>query len=63
MAVVCQDADQKRALIGQEVREMATALDPVRFVRMISGSTFSISNLGMFDVEHFAPINPPEQRF
>ncbi|MBP1693581.1 MAG: pdhC, partial [Chloroflexi bacterium] len=27
----------------------------------IEGSTFSISNLGMFDVEHFiAIINPPE---
>jgi pyruvate dehydrogenase E2 component (dihydrolipoamide acetyltransferase) len=27
----------------------------------IEGSTFSVSNLGMFDVEHFiAIINPPE---
>jgi pyruvate dehydrogenase E2 component (dihydrolipoamide acetyltransferase) len=27
----------------------------------IEGSTFSISNMGMFDVEHFiAIINPPE---
>lgn len=63
MTVVCQDADQKPLrLIGQEVREMATRARSGK-VRPddIEGSTFSISNLGMFDVEHFvAIINPPE---
>lgn len=63
MTVVCQDADQKPLrLIGQEVREMAARARSGK-VRPddIEGSTFSISNLGMFDVEHFvAIINPPE---
>lgn len=63
MTVVCQDADQKPLrLIGQEVREMVTRARSGK-VRPddIEGSTFSISNLGMFDVEHFvAIINPPE---
>ncbi|HWR66123.1 MAG TPA: dihydrolipoamide acetyltransferase family protein [Bellilinea sp.] len=63
MTVVCQDADQKPLrLIGQEVREMATRARSGK-VRPddIEGSTFSISNLGMYDVEHFvAIINPPE---
>jgi len=63
MTVVCKDADQKPLrLIGQEVREMAARARAGK-VRPddIEGSTFSISNLGMFDVEHFiAIINPPE---
>ena len=63
MTVVCKDADQKPLrLIGQEVREMAVRARAGK-VRPddIEGSTFSISNLGMFDVEHFvAIINPPE---
>lgn len=63
MTVVVKDADQKPIrVISQEVREMAArARDgKVRPVD-IEGSTFSISNLGMFDVEHFvAIINPPE---
>ena len=63
MTVVCKDADQKPLrLIGQEVREMAVRARAGK-VRTddIEGSTFSISNLGMFDVEHFvAIINPPE---
>lgn len=63
LTVVCKDADQKPLrLISSEVREMATRARAGK-VRPddIEGSTFSISNLGMFDVENFgAIINPPE---
>lgn len=63
MTVVCKDADQKPLrLISQEVREMAARARQGK-VRPddIEGSTFSISNLGMYDVEDFvAIINPPE---
>ncbi len=63
MTVVCKDADQKPLrLISQEVREMAARARQGK-VRPddIEGSTFSISNLGMYDVEDFAAIiNPPE---
>ena len=63
MTVVCKDADQKPLrTISQEVREMVVRARAGK-VRPddIEGSTFSISNLGMFEVEHFvAIINPPE---
>jgi pyruvate dehydrogenase E2 component (dihydrolipoamide acetyltransferase) len=63
MTVVCKDADQKPIrLIGQEVREMAVRARAGK-VRPedIEGSTFSVSNLGMYNVEQFvAIINPPE---
>jgi len=63
MTVVARDADRKPLrLISQEVKEMVARarLGKVR-TEDIEGSTFSISNLGMFDVEHFiAIINPPE---
>ncbi|MCL4562866.1 MAG: 2-oxo acid dehydrogenase subunit E2 [Chloroflexi bacterium] len=63
MTVVCHDADQKSlGQISKEVREMAIRARSGK-VRPedIEGSTFSISNLGMFDVENFiAIINPPE---
>ncbi len=63
MTVVVKDADRKPLrVISQEVKEMAARarLGKVR-TEDIEGSTFSISNLGMFDVEHFiAIINPPE---
>lgn len=63
MTVVCKDADQKPLrLISQEVKEMASRARQGK-VRPedIEGSTFSISNLGMYDVEDFAAIiNPPE---
>jgi pyruvate dehydrogenase E2 component (dihydrolipoamide acetyltransferase) len=63
LTVVCKDADRKPLrLISQEVKEMV-ARARVGKVRPedIEGSTFSISNLGMYDVEHFiAIINPPE---
>ncbi len=63
MTVVCKDADQKPIrLIAQEVREMATNAREGK-VRSddIEGSTFSISNLGMYAIDDFtAIINPPE---
>jgi pyruvate dehydrogenase E2 component (dihydrolipoamide acetyltransferase) len=63
LTVVCRDADMKPLrLIGSEVKTMATKARQGK-VRPddIEGSTFSISNLGMYDVEDFiAIINPPE---
>ncbi len=63
LTVVCKSADQKSLRqIAQEVRVMAARVREGK-VRAddIEGSTFSISNLGMFDVENFiAIINPPE---
>lgn len=60
---VVKDAQAKSiAVIGQEVRELAGRarkgqLKPEEY----SGGCFSISNLGMFEVEQFqAIINPPE---
>ncbi len=63
LTVVCRDADRKPLrLIAQEVRTMAAkARDGKVRPDDIEGSTFSISNLGMFDVDDFiAIINPPE---
>jgi pyruvate dehydrogenase E2 component (dihydrolipoamide acetyltransferase) len=63
LTVVCRDADRKPLRqIAVEVRSMAArARDGKVRPEDIEGSTFSISNLGMFDVEHFvAIINPPE---
>jgi pyruvate dehydrogenase E2 component (dihydrolipoamide acetyltransferase) len=63
LTVVCHDADLKPIRhISQEVREKASRAREGRVkVEDIEGSTFSISNLGMFDVEEFiAIINPPE---
>lgn len=63
MTIVCKDADFKSlGLISQEVKEMVgrARAGKVR-PEDIEGSTFSISNLGMFEVEQFvAIINPPE---
>ena len=63
LTVVCRDADRKTLRqIAAEVRSMAARVRDGK-VRSdeIEGSTFSTSNLGMFDVEHFtAIINPPE---
>ena len=63
LTVVCRDADRKPLRqIAVEVRTMAARAREGK-VRPddIEGSTFSISNLGMFDVEQFtAIINPPE---
>ena len=63
LTVVCQDADLKSVRhIAMEVKSMAYRARGGK-VRPedIEGSTFSISNLGMFSVEEFiAIINPPE---
>lgn len=63
LTVVCRDTDRKPLRqISLEVSSMAAKARSGK-VRPddIEGSTFSISNLGMFDVESFtAIINPPE---
>lgn len=63
LTVVCRDADLKSLRqIAAEVRAMAARAREGK-VRPddIEGSTFSVSNLGMFEVEDFiAIINPPE---
>ena len=63
LTIVVKDADQKPLrLISQEVREMAGRVRAGKVrTEDIEGSTFSTSNLGMFDVEEFiAIVNPPE---
>ena len=63
LTVVCRDVDQKSLpAIGSEIRVMAArAREGKVRPEDIEGSTFSISNLGMYDVENFAAIiNPPE---
>jgi pyruvate dehydrogenase E2 component (dihydrolipoamide acetyltransferase) len=63
LTVVCRDADRKPLRqISVEARSMAArARDGKVRPGDIEGSTFSVSNLGMFDVENFAAIiNPPE---
>ena len=60
---VVRDADRKGVgEIATEVRELAgRARDKKLKPEEYSGSTFSISNLGMFGIEQFtAVINPPE---
>jgi pyruvate dehydrogenase E2 component (dihydrolipoamide acetyltransferase) len=63
LTVVCRDTDQKS--LRQIAREMKSMVSRAREGKVrpddIEGSTFSISNLGMYDVEEFsAIINPPE---
>ncbi|MBX3006351.1 MAG: 2-oxo acid dehydrogenase subunit E2 [Anaerolineales bacterium] len=63
LVVVCRDADRKPLRqISQEVREMAGRVRGGKVsTEDIEGSTFSISNLGMYDVHSFtAIVNPPE---
>ena len=63
LTVVVKDADQKPIrLIGREVRAMAGRARAGKVKNEdIEGSTFSISNLGMFSIDSFAAIiNPPE---
>ncbi len=63
LTVVVKNADQKSlSQISGEVREMAARVKQGKVKpEDVEGSTFSISNLGMFDVEEFsAIINPPE---
>jgi pyruvate dehydrogenase E2 component (dihydrolipoamide acetyltransferase) len=60
---VIRYADQKPLLaIGNEARELAQRARSRRLKpEEYTGATFSVSNLGMFDIEHFtAVINPPE---
>lgn len=60
---VVRDADLKGiGVIGAEVRDLATrARDRQLKGHEIQGSTFTVSNLGMFGIRHFeAIINPPE---
>ncbi len=63
LTVVCRDADLKPLRqISQEVKDMAARVRGGK-VRSedIEGSTFSVSNLGMYGVDNFAAIiNPPE---
>jgi len=63
LTVVCRDADQKPLRqVSTEVRSMAArAREGKVRPEEIEGSTLSISNLGMYEVENFlAIINPPE---
>jgi pyruvate dehydrogenase E2 component (dihydrolipoamide acetyltransferase) len=63
LTIVCREADQKPLRqVSSEVKLMAAHVREGK-VRPdeIEGSTFSISNMGMYDVENFAAIiNPPE---
>jgi pyruvate dehydrogenase E2 component (dihydrolipoamide acetyltransferase) len=63
VTVVVRDADQKGVgAIGNEMRDLgerakARKLRPEE----MTGATFTLSNLGMFGIDHFAAIiNPPE---
>lgn len=63
LTVVAKDADQKPLrLIAREIREMVGRAREGKVKNEdIEGSTFSISNLGMFGIENFsAIINPSE---
>jgi pyruvate dehydrogenase E2 component (dihydrolipoamide acetyltransferase) len=63
MTVVVKDTDQKPLrIISSEVKSMAArARDGKVKPEDVDGSTFSTSNLGMYDVDEFiAIINPPE---
>jgi pyruvate dehydrogenase E2 component (dihydrolipoamide acetyltransferase) len=60
---VIRDVDRKS--LGEISREARTLIDKARGGKLTpdeySGGTFTISNLGMFGVDHFtAVINPPE---
>ena len=63
LTIVCREADQTPLReISAEVKAMAARVREGKVKpEDIEGSTFSISNLGMYDVENFAAIiNPPE---
>lgn len=63
MTVVVKDTDQKtlRQISGEVKTMAARARDGKVKPEDVDGSTFSTSNLGMYDVEEFiAIINPPE---
>jgi pyruvate dehydrogenase E2 component (dihydrolipoamide acetyltransferase) len=63
LTVVCHNTDRKA--LRQIATEVRTKANRAREGKVrpddVEGSTFSVSNMGMFDVEHFiAIINPPE---
>jgi pyruvate dehydrogenase E2 component (dihydrolipoamide acetyltransferase) len=63
LTIVCHSADKKP--LQQIAEEMKAMASRVRDGKVkpddIEGSTFTVSNLGMYDVENFiAIINPPE---
>ncbi|MBL8076642.1 MAG: 2-oxo acid dehydrogenase subunit E2 [Anaerolineales bacterium] len=63
MTVVVKDTDQKtlRQISGEVKAMAARARDGKVKPEDVDGSTFSTSNLGMYDVEEFiAIVNPPE---
>ncbi len=63
LTVVGKDADQKPLRqLSMEIKRMAEGARQGKVrPEEIEGSTFSISNLGMYDVENFiAILNPPE---
>jgi pyruvate dehydrogenase E2 component (dihydrolipoamide acetyltransferase) len=60
---VIENADQKSvSQLGSETRMLVALANAKKLTtEQMSGGTFTISNLGMFGVEHFtAIINPPE---
>jgi pyruvate/2-oxoglutarate/acetoin dehydrogenase E1 component len=60
---VIEDADQKSvSQLGTETKHLVSLVNAKKLTpEQLSGGTFTISNLGMFGVEHFtAIINPPE---
>ncbi len=63
MTPVVRRADQKTIFeIAKEIRHLAELVRTGKHsLETLSGSTFTVTNLGMFDVEFFVPvINPPE---
>jgi pyruvate dehydrogenase E2 component (dihydrolipoamide acetyltransferase) len=63
LTVVIKDCDKKSlAQIGHDAREVVNRAREGRMqLDDMTGGTFTVSNLGMFDVEHFvAIINPPQ---
>jgi len=63
LTIVCRDADRKPLRqISQETKQMVGRARSGKVKPDdIEGSTFSLSNLGMYDVDEFiAIINPPE---
>src|SRR3989475_12173134 len=60
--VVWNAAVKSLAEIGREAKELADKAGSRRLrPEEYTGSTFSVSNLGMFDIDQFtAVINPPE---
>lgn len=63
LVVVVVDADKKNdAVIESQLSDMIKrAVDGKSLPDDLSGGTFTITNLGLFGVDHFTPIlNPPE---